>query len=178
LVGSNYTVDRKGNLDIYIKEGSNPIISFTDNYNYVTNEGPAQWLTPIVDTTNTFVKFKIENIAPAGTGAVFTVTNTAGSSTYNIITIASSGSNYIIGDLITLSGVYLPGASSTLSAYVSVLNIVPTTGSITSISWTGTASSVISTTATTIAATSYVRTGAGIGNTTLSIDYQANLMTT
>jgi hypothetical protein len=135
-------------------------------------------LTPIVNTTNTFVKFKLENIAPAGTGAIFTVTNTAGSSTYNVVTIASSGSNYIVGDLITLSGVYLPGASSTLSAYVSVLGIVPTTGSITSINWTGTASVVVSTTVTTISTSTYVRTGSGIGNTTLSIDYQANLMTT
>jgi len=178
LVGSNYTVDRKGNLDIYIKEGSNPIISFTDNYNYVTNEGPAEWLTPIVDTTNTFVKFKLANIAPAGTGAIFTVTNTAGSSTYNVITIANSGSNYLVGDLITLSGVYLPGASSTLSAYVSVLTVLPSTGNITSISWTGTSSVVLLTTVTTISTSTYVRTGSGIGNTTLSIDYQANLMTT
>ena len=178
LVGSNYTVDRKGNLDIYIKEGTNPTIGFTDNYNYVTNEGPANWLTPIVDTTNTFVKFKLENIAPAGTGAVFTVTNTAGSSTYNVITIANSGSNYLVGDLITLSGLYLPGASSTLSAYVSVLTVLPSTGNITSISWTGTSSVVVSTTVTTISTSTYVRTGSGIGNTTLSIDYQANLMTT
>jgi hypothetical protein len=178
LVGSNYTVDRKGNLDIYIKEGSNPIISFTDNYNYVTNEGPAEWLTPIVDTTNTFVKFKLANISPAGTGAIFTVTNTAGSSTYNVITIANSGSNYLVGDLITLSGVYLPGASSTLSAYVSVLTVLPSTGNITSISWTGTSSVVLLTTVTTISTSTYVRTGSGIGNTTLSIDYQANLMTT
>jgi hypothetical protein len=178
LIGSNYTVDRKGNLDIYIKEGNNPIISFTDNYNYVTNEGPAEWLTPIVDTTNTFVKFKLANIAPAGTGAIFTVTNTAGSSTYNVITIANSGSNYLVGDLITLSGVYLPGASSTLSAYVSVLTVLPSTGNITSISWTGTSSVVLLTTVTTISTSTYVRTGSGIGNTTLSIDYQANLMTT
>jgi len=178
LIGSNYTVDRKGNLDIYIKEGNNPIISFTDNYNYVTNEGPAEWLTPIVDTTNTFVKFKLANIAPAGTGAVFTVTNTAGSSTYNIITIANSGSNYVIGDVITLSGLYLPGASSTFSAYVSVLTVLPSTGNITSISWIGTASVVVLSTATTVSTSTYVRIGTGIGNTTLSIDYQANLMIT
>jgi len=177
LINSNYTVDRKGNLDIYIKEGTNPIVSFTDNYNYVTNEGPAAWLTPIVDTTNTFVKFKLANIAPAGTGAAFTVTNTAGSSTYNIVTIADPGSNYYVGDLITLRGTYLPGASSTFSVYVSVLNVSLPGGNITSISWTGTSSVVVSTTVTTISTTTYVRSAAGIGNTTLSIDYQANLMT-
>jgi len=178
LIGSPFTVDRRGSLDIYIKEGSAPTVRLTDNYNYVTNQGPSEWLAPIVDTTNTFVKFKLENIAPLGTGATFRVTNTAGSSTYNTVTVSDTGTNYIIGDLITLRGIYLPGTSNAFSVYVSVLNVTPIIGSIIGISWIGTASIVALTTVTTISTTTSVRTSVGIGNQPMFIDYQANLMIT
>jgi hypothetical protein len=189
LIDSVMTIDRKGTLDIYIKEGNNPLVKTTDNYNFEIDEGP-QWLLPIIDSTNRFVKFKLPNVPPLGSGATFTVTNYFSLTTYYNISVVASGSRYLPGDVLTLDGGLLPGRSSTHTAYVTVLGI-GIGGDITSISWTGTSMTLIALAPIydpvrdgpmigTFISTAplHVRTASGFGNSALCVDYQAHLMTT
>jgi hypothetical protein len=149
------------------------------------SDGPIQWLTSI-DSVKKNVHFKLANAPPLGNGSVFLVGQTFLNTTYTFITVLAPGTSYLTGDVLALDGRWLIGASSTYTAYLTVVSTGPG-GSINSYTFTGTSNSsnlawndvteglqktTIITTVTTV-----TRIARGYGDSELFFDYQANLMT-
>ena len=180
-------IDRRGTIELYVGPGSGPNILFTDNYNFITNEGNIDW-SYSVDVTKKFVKFDITNLDKSGYGATFDVTilpnpytGSLSSGTYTNITLASSGQKYIIGDIVVIPGQLLTNGSVTSLSPDNDISITVTgingSGGITTYTvGTSTATNLINTATFTAVTTNVTRSG-GTGGI-LYLDYQLNLMTT
>ncbi|NDG29667.1 hypothetical protein EB118_06185 [bacterium] len=90
----------------------------TYNYQSVTTANPftATW-TPITGTSvaAAITKFQVpvKSTSGSGTGATFNIAKTGTGTTYSGITVANLGSDYAVGDTITLSGANLDGVDGT-----------------------------------------------------------------
>lgn len=177
-------VDRRGNLDIYIPSGYSPTVSFMDNYNFNNNDASSysNWITGINGNTRTY-QVKLWNRNPPGSGATFNVTNpnTLGTGTYTV-TLVSGGSNYEIGDTLTLSGIYFStgttvSTSPTNDVVVSVFALSGSSIASGGFTFVGTAATVTNTTTFFISTTSFSRLGGSGAGTSLFLDHQLSIMT-
>ncbi len=179
-------VDRRGTMEVYIPSLSNIInvasINFTDNYNYTNNDASSysDWVKQL-DKANRFYQIKLWNKLPSGTGATFNVVNnnTLSTGTYSSVTLVGGGSNYQIGDVLTIDGIYFNTATSTATSANSIsITVTSLSGSAIAsggFTFTGIAATITNTTTFFISTTTNSRAG-GAG-TTLYLDYQINTMT-
>jgi len=179
-------VDRRGNLDIYVSSGAVPTISFTDNYNYFTNDASSysDWITSI-NSSKRFYQIKLWNKSPTGTGATFNVTNNnvLSTGTYSTVTLVSGGTNYQVGDVITLDGTWF-GTSTVFtystttslnSVYVTVTALTGSAVASGGFTFTGIAATITNTTTFFISTSTNSRAG-GAGSA-LFLDHQLSIMT-
>lgn len=183
------TVDRRGTLELYVPHGQGITtneLQFTDNYNYRNSDGNVTWDLLEVNTTSNYVVLKMANFAPLGSGATFEVKNNpitfTGVSTTGTYTVAvtGGGSNYKIGDKITVLGNWLTtGTFTSVTPFNDlIIEVLTLSGSaVSTISYVGTASNII-TTATFAITTGTVTNRSGGNNQDLFIDYQQYVMTT
>ena len=178
-------VDRRGNLDIYISSGSNPTVAFTDNYNYFTNDSSSYSnLITNLNAAKQFYQIKLWNKLPTGSGASFSAilapwpayTGTTATGTYTNVTLVGGGTNYQIGDTVTILGDYIGGLSpaNDLTLTVQTVNLV--NGAILTFTTNAaTANSVTTSTTFTLSTSTNSRVGGGGGN--LYLDHQLSIMT-
>lgn len=182
-------VNRRGTLDVYVDPSTNYAgqynIPMTDNYNNINDDAStySDWITN-KDVNNRLYSIKLWNKLPTGTGATFNVenTNTVSTGSYSV-TLNSGGSNYQVGDVLTISGIWFNTSTAIVSTSTSPANDISIT--ITSLSGSsidpagftvaGTAPLISNTFTFFISTTTNSRVG-GAG-TTLYFDYQISTMT-
>ena len=136
--GTNYVVGDTLEISGSLLGGTNP----TNNlYITVTTVGVSGAITGIVEDglgldSNSFTGIATSNVSGNGSGATFTVDRSADS--YVDVTVVSGGLDYIIGDVLSISGVALDGAAPTNNITLTVTNI-SVLGAITDFTFTGTA---------------------------------------
>jgi len=182
-------VNRRGTLDVYVDPSTNYAgqynIPMTDNYNNINDDAStySDWITN-KDVNNRLYSIKLWNKLPTGTGATFNVenTNTVSTGSYSV-TLNSGGSNYQVGDVLTISGIWFNTSTAIVSTSTSPANDISIT--ITSLSGSsidpagftvaGIAPLISNTFTFFISTTTNSRVG-GAG-TTLYFDYQISTMT-
>ena len=124
----NPAADRQGTLSLYIKDGAAPFYYQKEDYHY-TVDGQT-WQTN-ANVAKKFLNLFMYNPPLAGTNAQFSLKNSPWpfftgfntQGTYTDLTIVSGGINYIIGDVITLSGIWAGGVFPTNNIKILVTNI-------------------------------------------------------
>lgn len=124
----NPSPDRQGSLTIYVKDGANPFYYQKEDYHYITYG--LNW-EPVSNSAKKFLALKTYNPPPSGTGAQFSVkvrpfpffTGFISAGTYTDLTILAGGSNYILGDLVTLNGIYAGGTVIANDIKILVTNV-------------------------------------------------------
>jgi hypothetical protein len=135
----NYEYDRQGSFTIYVKDGLNPFFYQKEDYHY-TIEGPI-WQTN-TNAEKKFIRLTMYNAPPSGSGfqvrlkvepfPEYTGFTTVG--TYTSLTILASGTNYVVGDVVSINGQLVGGIAIVNDIKIDVLS-VNSSGGITSASF-------------------------------------------